>query len=196
MKIGNYAGEVWGRLTILSHVAGQKWLMKCECGTEKILGLNNVRHGKTRSCGCLHLDQCRRGIFRLKHGDAKKGSVKRLHNIWRGMIKRCYDIKQPAYQRYGARGVIVCPEWKASYISFKEWAIGHGYTNKLTIERKDNNGNYDPNNCKFIPIAEQARNRCTSVKYTKNGRTMCQAEWGRELGMNREQVIRHFEEVT
>lgn len=188
-KARNYSGEVWGRLTILSKVDGQKWLMKCECGTIKAIRVSHVRWGKTRSCGCLHLDNCKAGISRLKHGDAKKGKVKRLHTMWRGILNRCVN-----HPRYGKRGIKVCDEWKA-YETFREWAYKNGYEDDLTIERINNNGDYEPSNCKFITMAEQTRNRRTSVRYTKDNRTMCQAEWARELGMTPKQVKKYFTEM-
>lgn len=105
----------------------------------------------------------------------------RLYGIWIGMRKRCENTKSDAYDRYGGRGVRVCDEWH-DWFKFREWALGNGCQDDLTIDRIDVNGNYEPSNCRWITRADQARNRRTNRKITYNGITKTGAEWARELG--------------
>ena len=90
-----------------------------------------------------------------KHGD--RGT--RLYSIWSSMKNRCYNQKQQNYKWYGGRGITVCEEWKNDYMTFKKWALENGYNDTLSIDRIDNNGNYEPSNCRFITMKEQATNR-------------------------------------
>lgn len=124
----------------------------------------------------------------FKHGDARNGRVTSLHKIWRSMIGRCYCKTQPAYNAYGGRGIKICDSWLHDYVCFRNWAIANGYSNMLTLDRIDNNGDYSPNNCRFATRKEQARNRRSSKFITFRGRTQTQAAWAEELGMKQETI--------
>jgi hypothetical protein len=100
------------------------------------------------------------------------------------MKKRCNNPNHTFYHRYGGRGIRICDEWNNSFLSFREWALSHGYKDGLTIERIDNDGNYDPYNCKFIPMQEQHKNRCTNKYITLNGETKTHIEWARTIGIS------------
>lgn len=112
-----------------------------------------------------------------KHGFAREGKVERLHNIWRGMLKRCSGTIGRNLKDYSGRGINVCLEWRTDYTAFREWAIANGYQPDFTIERNDNDGPYSPNNCSWIPIKDQARNRRNSRLITFEGETKTLAEW-------------------
>ncbi len=126
-----------------------------------------------------------RPLNALRHGDARNGAVKRIHNVWRGMLKRCHQSAPGTYahQKYAARGIVVCPQWH-KYEVFRDWAYANGYRDDLSIDRIDNDGPYSPDNCRWIPISEQARNRRTT-KWVEIGgvrKPLCQ--WAEEAGLD------------
>jgi hypothetical protein len=88
----------------------------------------------------------------------------RLYGCYKGMMSRCYREKDIHYNAYGKRGIVVCEKWKDNPIAFIEWALSHGYSDDLTIERIDVNGNYEPSNCKWIPMSEQYKNKQSNCK--------------------------------
>lgn len=100
-----------------------------------------------------------------KHGDSKT----KLYRLWKTMRARCNDSSRPHFDRYGGRGIKVCEEWNNDYSSFKEWAMKNGYRENLTIDRINNNGNYEPDNCRWVSRKEQAYNRCDSLRFEING---------------------------
>ena len=167
-------GQVFGRLTVIDQAdvvkrhrgQGAKWNCRCECGKTKTVGAAALKSGLTVSCGCFHKEAV------TKHGK----SHERIYSSWKGMTARCQNPKDPAYKNYGGRGISVCAEWQ-DFEVFREWALQNGYQDDLTIERKDVNGNYCPENCCFIPKAEQSKNRRNTFKITAWGETKTGAEW-------------------
>ena len=133
----------------------------------------------------------------------------RLYRVWRNMLMRCYNPNTKGYHRYGGRGISVCDEWRLSYEAFRAWAMGAGYDyakdrREQTIDRTNNNGNYEPTNCRWVSIAENNRNREWSGRKPKprpekkkrelitwevNGVTKPAAEWCREYGMEYSTVV-------
>ena len=138
----------------------------------------------------------RRWSGRLNHRGDKRGCVithggagSRLYEIWCGMKKRCYNIKDKRYEKYGGRGIAVCDEWKDSFCAFREWATESGYQDSLTIDRIDVNGNYCPENCRWATVAQQQRNTTRNRYITAFGETRTMAEWA-ELSGIRQDVIK------
>lgn len=107
----------------------------------------------------------------------------RLKNIYKLLKRRCENPEHNHYDRYGGRGIDICEDWKNSYKKFETWALSHGYKENLTLDRIDNSGNYNPENCKWSTWQEQANNRCTSHLLTHDGETKSIAQWARDTGM-------------
>lgn len=118
-----------------------------------------------------------------KHGLCfdENGKKTRLYNIWIRMKQRCFNKNSSDYDRYGGRGIAVCEEWKNCYKEFHDWAIANGYNDELSIDRIDNDGDYEPDNCQWITMAQQARNKRNSHMITHNGETKTLAEWAEDM---------------
>ena len=124
-----------------------------------------------------------------KHGDSNK---ERLYTIWLRMRQRCNSPSDHAYSDYGGRGISVCCEWDADYGAFKEWALANGYSEKLTLDREDNDGDYCPENCRWATRKQQANNRRTNHLLTFGGKTLTLSEWGDVTGINNLTILRRI----
>ena len=112
----------------------------------------------------------------------------RLYRIWSNIKTRCYNVNDPHYERWGARGVGMCDEWRNDFKSFYDWSISKGYSDELTIDRINSNGNYEPTNCRWVTLAENNRNK-PHVRYiTHNGKTQTIGQWTKELGLGKETI--------
>jgi hypothetical protein len=147
------------------------WRCKCECGNELVTAAGNLTKGYTKSCGCSNKT--------IKHGLHGKTNI---YGVWKGIRARCFRKTEPSYKRYGGRGISVCAEW-LEFKPFYDWAISSGYEKRLTIERINNDGNYEPSNCKWATLAEQQNNKRNNIKITKNNQTKTASQWGKELGI-------------
>lgn len=178
-------GKKYGKLKVieLAYRKGGKsyWKCLCSCGNTRIIQGYDITSGHTKSCGCIRKLDGKEPHFR--HGDSKT----RLYRIWSNMKDRCDNPNNHYFKDYGGRGITYCNEWK-DYIAFKKWALSNGYQDELTIDRSNNNGNYEPANCRWITIKEQQRNRRSNHLLTYNGETHCINEWAEILGISRETI--------
>lgn len=151
----------------------RKWICKCDCGNTKMALSNELKSGRIKSCGCL-----KHKPYHTTHGLSET----RLYRIWGNMKSRCNNPKVDCYENYGGRGISICEEWANDFNKFYQWAMNNGYSDNLTLERINNDGNYMPSNCKWTTSKEQSRNKRVNVFITYNGRTMTQKDWSYELG--------------
>lgn len=160
-------GMRYGGLTVIKEVSQKKqrrrFLCICDCGNNKECDLIKLTTGKARDCGCIK--KLNATIRATKHGDSNS----RLYRIYNHMKARCYNSKKPDFKHYGGRGIEVCQEWLHSYESFRDWALSHGYVDNLSIEREDVDGNYGPENCKWIPLSLQNSNKRNTRYVTIEG---------------------------
>lgn len=164
--------------------AGREITWKCQCDCGKIVYTTGhvMKSGSSRSCGCLFREVVEKN--NKIHGETGT----RLYNNWKGMLQRCRDKNYAYYNDYGGRGIKVCDQWK-QFVPFRNWALANGYKDGLTIERVDNNGNYEPENCKWVTRKEQGNNRRTNHLITFNGKTQNIAQWSEETGLPFQLII-------
>jgi len=172
-------GKTFGTLTVIKHsrvVKGHsRYICQCSCGNIKEVSGATLINNRIRSCGCLPSN------FQT-HGLSKNN--KKLFSTWVRMKSRCLKKSNPDYFRYGGRGIKVCEEWINGFPAFYEWAINNGYADNLEIDRIDNNGNYEPSNCKWSTKKEQANNRRNNRLVTINGETKTFSQWVDIYGIN------------
>lgn len=121
-----------------------------------------------------------RNLQRPKKYPEEHGLYSKLYTTWRAMIFRCHYPSHDAYKRYGMAGIFVCDEWRNNYMTFRAWALNNGYESTLQIDRIDNSRGYSPDNCRWVTIKEQQRNKTTTRLITAFGETKCAAEWAQD----------------
>ena len=163
-------GAVFSRWTIVSKAetirypnghSAQVWICRCACGVMKEVRATHIRSGKSGSCGCLHKEIA--SSVSLKHGDRKSA----MYEVWTQMIQRCENPKNKAYKNYGARGIRVCTEWHDYPVFLRD--MGPTYQHGLTIDRKDNDGNYEPSNCRWVTNKVNCRNQQRTIRVEWDG---------------------------
>lgn len=171
-------GLRFGKLLVLhrdgtSHTYAA-WRVRCDCGTEKTVCGASLRNGSTKSCGCSFKS-------RKRYAPVRGNSTRMTYNSWRSMLGRCEDTSDPSYDRYGGRGVSVCPEWHEFQAFVRD--MGERPSLDYSIDRyPDNNGDYEPSNCRWASRSQQATNRRSTHWITFNGHTKTLTEWGKDLG--------------
>lgn len=176
--VNDLTGKRFGRLTVIGVEDNGKrktyYACQCDCGNVKVVRSDALLSGCTVSCGCKKKEQDR---INLTANHSHKMSGTRMYNIWVGLKGRCNNPNDPRYDRYGGRGISVCDEWNTSFQSFYDWAINNGYSDDLTIDRIDNDGNYEPTNCKWSTNKEQCNNRATNINIKIGNATKTLTEW-------------------
>lgn len=176
------SGNKYGRLTVISRTENKGeqpyWLCKCECGNFTTVRGSHLKNGLIRSCGCLKKEMSRQRAVGTTHGQTNT----RLYRIWHAMKNRCSNQNHEDYKGYGGVGISVCKEWEA-FEPFRDWAMANGYSDDLTLDRKDNNGNYEPSNCRWATRKEQANNRRTNHLIMLDGVELTLSQAAERLGV-------------
>jgi len=187
----NLNGKIFNRWTVISNPLTEKghtfYLCQCSCDNHNIRKVRSdqLKNGISKSCGCYALE------IKTKHGMSKE----RIYKEWYAMIDRCYNSKRDDYIRYGGRGIIVCEEWidlKIGLYNFKDWAINNGYDDNLSIERMDVNGNYCPNNCTWITMNEQAKNKRNTIYIETDEGNVKLVDMSKNTGIKRETILKRY----
>lgn len=187
-------GMTFSRLRVLfkdsADSSGKRpWLCVCECGNLVRAYASDLRSGKVKSCGCLRRETARRqGKKNTIHG--KTGT--RIHGIWMAMRGRCNVSSNVSYSLYGGRGIKVCEAWN-DFQAFYNWAIKNGYSNSLTLDRIDPNGDYAPENCRWATYKEQENNRRNNRKVKICGCEKNLSEWAEFVGINPQTLANRLE---
>ena len=177
-------GEHKGKATAIRPIESRNgmwyWEFECDCGNKYTAPAKDFSYGSRLSCGCLQRDLARKVCReRTTHGEARKKQA-RLYKIWSGMKTRCNNPNYHAYPRYGGRGIRICKEWEDDYVCFRDWAMKNGYRNDLSIDRIDNDGNYCPENCRWLSKEEHSRKTWEDRNKEKEGGN--QDDRSREVG--------------
>ena len=184
-------GQKFERLTAIKYMYTKNkrpyWLCKCECGKEIITAYGNLKKGNTKSCGCLKHEIAINHYSNLNKQHRMKGT--KIYSKWLWMKARCYKEHTHGYKNYGGRGIKVCDEWLHNFKNFYDWAINNGYSDDLTIERIDTNGDYEPSNCKWITNLEQQNNKRNNRFIEYKGEKHTIAEWSRITGINKNIIL-------
>lgn len=196
----NIIGNRYGRLVVTSEaepyvapcgVQYRRLNAICDCGNETKTLLGSLTSGNTTSCGCYRIEK--KKITRCVHGDARVKSHAREYVCWLAMIQRCEYKNNKHYKDYGERGISVCPRWrngecgKTGYECFLE-DMGRKPSLKHTLDRKENDGPYAPENCRWATRKEQARNKRSNRLVTYNGQTMPIVSWAEKVGISQKRL--------
>lgn len=147
-------------------------LCNCLCGGNRICLAKEFLNGHVFTCGCIK-------PANKTHGLTKSP----LYTVWMGMRNRCQQKSQPSYKDYGARGIMVCKKWDTNFLTFYNWAINNGWQKGLQLDRRKNDGNYSPSNCRFVTPIINASNKRGSIRITYKGKTRSVREWSELLGL-------------
>lgn len=183
-NINDLTGKRFGKLLVTGmsdRRSGRKtfWVCECDCGNTKTIRSDSLTSGRTESCGCIKEKQDK---INLTTNHSHKMSGTRVYHTWQGMKARCNNPKDGRYHRYGGRGITYCKEWE-EFEPFYEWAMSNGYSNALTLDRIDVNGNYEPENCRWATWKEQANNKSNNINVKYKGKTLTLMELSETTNM-------------
>lgn len=187
-KFKDLSGQTFGKLTVIcisrKVKSGKReryyWKCKCDCGNMKEVRTDCLTYGMVRSCGCIKKEQDKINLTKFHR---HKLTNTHIWHVYYGMLKRCYNVNDKRYENYGGRGIEVCEEWKNSFDAFADWSFKNGYEDGLQLDRINNNGNYEPCNCRWTTAKEQARNRRSNVIVMYQGEKMTLIEASERSGL-------------
>lgn len=189
----NLAGKKFGRLQVVKRAGVTKWgnvnwLCKCDCGNEHIAAADKLKKGKVKSCGCYKKEMSIRQLE--KHGITTGGKPRTLV-IWNGIKARCLNPNSISYKSYGARGIRICDEW-LQFENFHNWAIENGYQESLTIDRINNDGNYEPSNCQWVNPEVNKRKQRNVRSISIQGETKSVSQWCKDLKISKSTAYKYL----
>ena len=192
-KARNLTGQIFGRLTVIEPDTGRTtsrrkyWKCLCECGTEKSVSLGNLTSENIKSCGCLRkeiLDKSTHGLYKIDPS---------VCGIWAKMVARCTKPESTSYKHYGGRGIKVCDRW----LSMENFFMDMGPRPENTsLGRIDNDGDYEPENCRWETVEQQANNKQTTRRFTHLGKTQSMSQWAKEYGIPIETLFARLKTKT
>lgn len=187
-KLIDLTGQRFGRLVVVKRADNSadgraRWLCKCDCGQSKTVLGEHLKKGRTKSCGCAKSESSSKRF--KKHG----GRNSKLYRIWSNMKDRCNNPDCKAYSDYGGRGIKVCKEWLDDFSAFQKWALANGYKEGLTIDRKNNNKGYSPDNCRWVDRKIQGNNKRNCRYITYKGQRKTVAEWSDITGIPHDTLL-------
>ena len=192
MNVNDIVGLRFGRLTVVSYSHKTKrktrkgfdhyYNCKCDCDNNCLVERSSLKFGNTKSCGCVKTEKLiKRNSETARYNGESRSKYARLLRIHRSMCRRCYNESDESYMHYGGRGIKVCDEWLNDYFSFRNWSINNGYSDNLSIDRIDVNGNYEPSNCRWATDKEQGNNKRNNKMIEYKGEVKTLSEWCDEL---------------
>ena len=189
-KTQELEGRIFGRYKVesVSHFKYGVYYYNCtcSCGNRKVVSGLSLVKGVSKSCGCLSRELSKER--NITHGMTNA----RLYKIYLKMKSRCYKKTDYHYKWYGARGITICDKWLQDFNAFSEWALQNGYNDSLSIDRIDNNKNYEPNNCRWVDCKTQCRNRRSNVLFTYRGETKTLVEWSEIKGISYDKLQQRY----
>ncbi len=192
-KFIDVTGQVFARLSVIkllderNKVGKLLFLCECECGALVKVDGKSLRSGNTKSCGCYQKDKVKN--IETTHGESVKGTVSVEYATWQHIKDRCHNPRCKGYKNYGARSIVVCDEWRYSFEKFLE-DMGRRPAGRYSLDRIDVNGNYCPENCRWLPLSEQVNNRRCSVLYEYNGEFLTLTGIAKKLNLNGSSLIK------
>lgn len=187
-RLIDLTGQRFGRLVVVERVENSadgraRWLCRCDCGQSKTVLDEHLKKGRTKSCGCAKSESSSKRF--KKHG----GRNSKLYRIWSNMKDRCNNPDCKVYSDYGGRGIKVCKEWIDDFSAFQKWALANGYKEGLTIDRKDNDKGYSPDNCRWTDRKIQGNNKRNCRYITYKGQRKTVAEWSDITGIPHDTLL-------
>lgn len=167
-------GDIFNHLTVINESfrinkkTGHKVrVLECKCVCQKVVvgDFNNITKGKPASCGCKRIFNTPNPIYATTHGMTKT----RIYACWKGLITRCNSNLKNVYPYYKGKGITVCDEWKNDFMAFYKWSMENGYNDTLTLDRKENDKGYYPENCRWVTMKVQGNNKTVNIVFTSNG---------------------------